>query len=105
MVRRNKKSLHNVTDYTISFNNEPSLYNIMIFYNARISKDLFMEILESCLNCNDVKADTLYSELMVKNHIRYGVYSKDVAETIASKIRAVNTDQNCCVIKTNNDFE
>ena len=102
MAKRNKKNVHNVADYGVSFNINPSSYNLVIFYNSQISKKSFIEILEKCLNCDNERADLFYSELTKNNHIKYGIYTKDIAETIASKMRSINTNVSCYPTKVNN---
>ncbi len=98
MTKRNKKGVTN--DYsTVSLNNEPSLYNVMIFNNPQISKHEFIELLEKYLNCDDTKAGLLYTDLVSNNHVKCGTYTKDVAETIAFKMNSDCILNNCCIVK------
>lgn len=105
MVRRNKKSLHQAADYAMSFHTKPSLYKIIIFHTPTISKNSFIPALTECLNCNEDKATSLYFKLTSNNHIEYGQYTKDVAETIAFRVKALTENKACCVLKDTNDIK
>ncbi len=99
MTKRSKKSPNGVPDYTKVCQNKPPLYNIMILYSPKVDLSEFEDVSAKCFNCDSAQSKLLYSELKKKQHINYGVYTKDVAETIASKMKSLKTQQHCCAIK------
>lgn len=100
MVRRVKKSsIYNTVDSRFSLNAKPSLYNIVLFNDINLSKDNFIALVEECFSYTVIRAGSLYSELKVRSHVKCGPYTKDIAETIACKVKSANDDHVCCIVK------
>ena len=103
MTRRiiKKGNICNISaESKLSLNKKPPLYDIMMFDNAKMSRNDFTKVLEKCFNNSDNKwVDNLYSSFHDKKYVTYGPYTKDVAETIACKVQSFPNITVCCVIK------